>query len=370
MTSVEIKYASVEELYLDPENPRLGRNFISEVQSQSAILDVMSDWTLDELATSFIESGFWAQEALIATKEQLYGKERLVVIEGNRRLAALKKLKDALEGNTKERKWKELAASAKSNIDSSFFDKIPYIEVEDRKKVSAFLGFRHVTGIKEWAPAEKAQFIAYLIDEEGLSYEQVMRKIGSKTTTVRSHYIAYKLLLQMEDTDDVAIEKIEDKFSVLYLSLRTAGVQDYLGIDLKANPENAATPVPKSNEERLTRYAKWMFGDSKNPPIFSDSRNIDKFGKILQSKEALEYLEFDDSPNFEIALKKSGNDSDETLSLLIQAGNNLEVAFSALHMHTDNAEIVQASQRLALHLLHLTNIFPKLKEEIKSKIMS
>jgi hypothetical protein len=370
MTSVEIKYASVEELYLDPENPRLGRNFISEVQSQAAILEEMSDWTLDELATSFIESGFWAQEALIATKESLYGDDKLVVVEGNRRLAALKKLKDALEGGTKERKWRDLAISAKDKIGPEFFDNIPYIEVDDRKKVSAFLGFRHVTGIKEWAPAEKAQFIAYLIDEEGLSYEQVMRKIGSKTTTVRSHYIAYKLLLQMEETENVAIEKIEDKFSVLYLSLRTAGVQDYLGIDLKAAPENAATPVPKDNEEKLVRYAKWMFGDSKTPPLFSDSRNIDKFGKILQSKEAVDYLELNDSPNFDIALKKSGNDSDETLSLLIQAGNNLEVAFSALHMHTDNEEIAQVAQRLVRHLLHLTTIFPKLKEEIRSKINS
>lgn len=362
---MDIKITSIDELYLDPSNPRLGRNFHSS--SQAEILERMSDWTLDELAVSFIESGFWAQEALIVTKELIDGTERLVVIEGNRRLAALKKLKDALEGNTKERKWREIASSA-HELPKKFFDEIPYIEIDNRKAVSAFLGFRHVTGIKEWEPAEKAQFIAYLIDEEGLTYEQVMRKIGSKTPTVRSHYIAYKLLLQMEDTENIAIEKIEEKFSVLYLSLRTSGVQNYLGIDIKADPKEAALPVPQERQENLIRYALWMFGDNKKPPLFNDSRNIDKFGKILLSQDAVKYLEENDSPSFDFALKKAGEDTEETLSLLTQAGDNIEIAFSTLHLHTENDEILKAAKRLTQHLIHMTNMFPTLKTLVLDKI--
>lgn len=94
-----------------------------------------------------------------------------------------------------------------------------------------------------------------------------MRKIGSKTPTVRSHYIAYRLLLQLEDTEGVAIDKIEDKFSVLYLSLRTAGVQKYLGVDIKAEPDQARVPVAHGNEQKLANYATWMFGDEKRPPL-------------------------------------------------------------------------------------------------------
>lgn len=365
---MEIKYANLDDLFLDPVNPRLGRNFTHTAQRQSAILEQMADWSLEELAVSFVESGFWAQEALIAVEERLEGENRLVVIEGNRRLGALKKLKDALDGNSKERKWKELAGIAADKLSKDFFEKIPYIKVANREDVSAFLGFRHVTGIKEWAPAEKAQFIAYLIDREKLSYEQVMRKIGSKTPAVRSHYIAYKLLLQMEQTEDIDIEKIEDKFSVLYLSLRTTGVQDYLGVDIQATPDQAANPVPREKERNLVNYARWMFGDEKTPPLFSDSRNIDKFGKVLLNQDAVRYLEESESPNFDLALKKSGGDSEETLGLLIQAGDNLEVAFSTLHMHVDNAEIEKAARRLTLHLLHIAAMFPNLKDIIKEKI--
>jgi len=367
MGQVEIEFISLDKLFLDPLNPRLGRNVATANVKQEVILDVMNDWTLDELAISFIESGFWPQEALLVVEEPIYGTPGLVVLEGNRRLAALKKLKQAVDGQAKEKKWKEIAASA-DKLAPDFFDRIPFIRVMDRKDVSAFLGFRHVTGIKEWDPAEKAQFIAYLIERENLSYEEVMRKIGSKTPTVRSHYIAYKLLLQLEDTEGVAIEKIEDKFSVLYLSLRTAGVQKYLGIDIKASPDAARVPVAQGDEQKLYNYAKWMFGDEKNPPLFSDSRNIDKFGKVLLSAEAVNYLENSQNPNFDFALKKAGGDTDEIITLLSQAGDNIEISFSTLHMHEDDKDVYSVAKRLAMHLVQITKIFPDLKKLVEEKM--
>src|ERR1700733_8196858 len=95
----EIKYATVDQLMLDPMNPRLGRANTGRAVTQPKILNLMKDWTLDELATSFIENGYWPQEALIVVKEKLYGKDALIVVEGNRRLAALKFLQDATKGN-------------------------------------------------------------------------------------------------------------------------------------------------------------------------------------------------------------------------------------------------------------------------------
>lgn len=134
----------------------------------------MRDWTLEELALSFLEAGqFWTHEALLVANENLYGKSCLVVIEGNRRLAALKYLHDALRGKPVSPKWEEVARNAKPQ--ESLFTRIPYLEVNSREDVEAFLGFRHVTGIKEWKPAEKAEFIAKLIDERGMSYEEVMK---------------------------------------------------------------------------------------------------------------------------------------------------------------------------------------------------
>ena len=101
------------------------------------------------------------------------------------------------------------------------FRSIPYVQADSRQDIEAFLGFRHVTGIKQWNPEEKAQYIAWLIEQRNMTYEQVMRKIGSKTPTVRENYISYQLLLQIEsDVEDFSPEYAADRFSVMYLTLK------------------------------------------------------------------------------------------------------------------------------------------------------
>ena len=111
--SKDMKFAKLDELFLDPRNPRLGRNNVGCNVEQSRVLELMKDWTLEELAVSFLEAGaFWTHEALLVVKEKIYRESRLVVVEGNRRLAALKYLKDAIDGNSKSRKWAEIAESA------------------------------------------------------------------------------------------------------------------------------------------------------------------------------------------------------------------------------------------------------------------
>ena len=238
----EIKYATIGELYLDPLNPRLGRENKGPEVSQEKVLDLMRDWTLDELAISFLESGFWVQEALLVVEEELHGENSLLVVEGNRRLAALRYLKRAIDGSPESSKWKQIAES--KDPPENLFENIPYLVADERKDVEAFLGFRHVTGIKEWKPAEKAEYIAKLI-EEGMSYEEVRRKIGSKTPTVRQNYISYRLLLQMEDEESIAVEEVEKKFSVLYLSLSKVGVRNYLQIDIQARSRSCTSSRSK-----------------------------------------------------------------------------------------------------------------------------
>lgn len=361
----EIKYASVDELMLDPLNPRLGRGNTDPTVSQSRILEMMKDWTLEELAISFIESGFWPQEALIVIKEHLYGKPALVVIEGNRRLAALKLLRDAIRGHRAERKWLELIKGRA--IPDGLFERIPYLEVESRKDIEAFLGFRHVTGIKEWKPAEKAEYIARLIEDSGMSYEEVMRKVGSKTPTVRQNYISYRLLLQMEENEDISIEHVEDKFSVLFLSLRTDGVQKYLNIDIKADPCDAYKPVPRTHMRNLANFALWLFGSRTKLPLVSDSRQVDKFGRILESQKAVEYLERTERPSFDIAFQLAGGDEPEVVRLIEQAADNVEAALGRAHRYARSRKLRAATERLAEDALQLLKLFPELRQKLLSE---
>ena len=360
--SSEIEYADLEDLFLDPLNPRLGRNNTGPKVAQEKILDLMQDWTLDELAVSFLESGFWPQEALLVVEEGLYGQEQLVVVEGNRRLAALKFLHRACAGNPSSRRWAEIAES--KDAPKNLFKKIPYIKVGSRKEIESFLGFRHVTGIKEWKPAEKAEYIAKLIEQSKMSYVEVMRKIGSKTPAVRQHYISYRLLLQMEDEEEISTEHVEDKFSVLYLSLRSAGTQKYLQIDIKAEPDAARRPVPKRRLEALKNFAMWLFGDEKRSPLFTDSRRVDDFGRILESSKAVEYLERTEAPNFEVAFRTAGGDEPELLKLIASAADNIELALTKAHLHTKSERIQKAVERCGADALQLLRVFPDIRESL------
>lgn len=362
----KIEYASVDQLFLDPTNPRLGRRVASPNLPQENVMEAMRDWTLDELAVSFLESGFWPQEALIVVKETLYGKARLVVVEGNRRLAALKFLHMATVGEAHSKHWSDLLDEKK--IPKGLFEAIPYILVSSRNKVTAYLGFRHVTGIKEWKPAEKAQYIAKLIEEENLSYDDVRRKIGSKTPAVRRHYISYRLLRQMDEQEAISMDKVEDKFSVLYLSLRTHGVQKYLHIDIDATQEKAKLPVPKKHLENLVRFSRWLFGDEANLPLFTDSRNVDKFGKILESDEAVEYLERTPNPRFELALRKAGVGEQDLIELIEGASDNIQLALTEAHLFRKNEKIQKAVKRLFINAHAILNVFPAIKNDIQEEM--
>jgi hypothetical protein len=363
----ELRYAKLDELYLDPMNPRLGRNNTGPDVQQDKVLELMKDFTLDELAISFLEGGgFWTHEALLATEEELYGEPRLVVIEGNRRLAALMYLHNAYNDRPASRKWQEIAQIAEPPPD--LFTKIPYFKVDSREEIEAFLGFRHVTGIKQWDPPEKAEFIAKLIDERGMSYEEVMQRIGSKTPIVRRHYIAYRMLLQIEDSvEGFSSEYTEGRFSVMYLSLRTRGVQKYLQIDILADPDTARVPVPKSHLEALANFALWLFGNKNQRPLFTDSRLVDDFGHILESDQAVEYLERTERPRFEVALQMAGGDEPEIVRLLESAADNIELSLTRVHLHKTSSKIHRAVERLGADAKQLLDIFPKIREKLEKE---
>lgn len=358
-----LAYAKLDELYLDPLNPRLGRSNVGPNVKQETVLKLMEDWNLEELAVSFLESGvFWIQEAVLVIEESLYGKVRKVVLEGNRRVAALNYLRDAFAGKPASRKWRDMVDGVKPP--AKLFEKIPYLLVDEREDIEAFLGFRHVTGIEEWRPAEKAAYIAQLIDGGKMSYETVMRKIGSKTPVVRQNYIAHRLLLEIDEATEIPKENFEDRFSVMYLSLRTEGVQKYLQIDIQAEPGKVKREIPKVHRKALTNFALWMFGDEDRDPIFTDSRRVDMFGHILESKDARSYLERTDSPTFDVALRIAGGDELEIAKLVEKASDNIQLALTRAHHYKDSEKLKAAVERFGIDAKQLLDLFPDVRSQI------
>ena len=360
--NTELQYAGLDTFYLDAKNPRLGRFQSNRNPSQEEVLDLMRNWVLDELAGSYLESGFWEHEALLVVEEELDGKERLIVVEGNRRLAALIYLRRAINGNPISKKWGLLVENRE--VSGELFDRIPYIQVETRETIEAFRGFRHTSGIKQWYPLEKTRYIGRLIDEQNMTYKEVALKIGYYTSTIRHYYISYRLILQIEDSlDGFSFEDADSQFSVLYHSLRNGTVQEYLNIDSSADPHEAQTPVPKKRLDALAHFARWLFGTQKQPPIFIEPWRIDDYAKILESPEAVQYLENSERLNLDYALQLSVDNESKCVQLLREAAANIKLVMSGIHRYKGTPEIQRAVERLVMDYKELSDQLPDPKKE-------
>ena len=355
---MEIQYAKLEDIALDPLNPRLGREAHVEQLDQTEVEKMMWDWSLEELATSFLENGFWAHEAVICIQPDVDVDQSLLVVEGNRRIAALKRLKSVVSGDEKSKKWLNLVEE-EEKISDELFDKVPYIRVDTRDDVDDFLGFRHVTGIKEWAPAEKAQFISKLIEKYELSYRQVMRKIGSKTPTVQRNYISYCLFIEMEEVEDIDTWYVEDKFSVLFLSLREKNIQRFLGIEDKfgVEPADVKPLLSEDNVPRVVEFARWLFGNDTSDPVVTDSRFVNRFARVLASEEGLNYLRSVKRPSLQKAFVIAGGDQEEFFELISTATFNVEEALSSAHHFKGDESIAKMVERLNSNVRQLIKTF-------------
>lgn len=357
----QIEWATVDALNLDAKNPRLGRKFIDSNPSPEEVLTRLVAWNLEEVALSFLESGFWIQEALMVVREN----DQLIVVEGNRRLAAIKLLKRAYDRVAGVRA-RFITMAAEFPRPDQLFDRIPYILADNRQDVSAYLGFRHVTGIKEWKPAEKAEFITHLIDDEGLTYDQVRRRIGSRAPAVRQNYITFKILRQAGEVgDNVDADKLEERFGVLYRSLNNSGVQRYLHVDLQAEPGQAETPVPAEAVGNLQNFSRWVFGTEDASPLFTDSRDIDKFGALLENDKAREYLETHPKPSMRVAEELGADDSENLVELLTDASNSIRVALGTVHRYRADEQVKAAARTTVTDACALARQFPEIVAQAK-----
>jgi len=360
--NTEIQYAKLDELYLDAKNSRLDRHQTNTNLSQEDILDMMSDWDLYELAASYLENGFWQHEALLVEEEELEGQHCLVVIDGNRRLAALIYLQRAISEEQVSKQWSSLVENR--DIPTELFNEIPYLQINSRQALESFLGFHHQsTSIKQWLVEDKAQYIAKLIDDRGMSYEEVMRKIGSDISGVRYYYISYRLFLQMEDIlEGLSAEDAEFRFSTMFFCLQTLGVQKYLGLDISANPSDARIPVPKNRLDTLAHFARWLSGSPQQPPLVMGLRNVADFGRLLENPQAVQYLENNKRARFDVAWQLAYGD-EEITQLIDEARNNIAISLRHIHRYKDSPEIQSAAERLAINTKELLNQFPNIRAE-------
>lgn len=144
---------TVARLQLDAINPRLSPSSTSRAQRD--IIQYLFDHEgALEVARSIARNGYFPNEPLLATREGRH----YVVLEGNRRLAALKALREpqVLEGRRRTSVDRLLRARGPVAVPTS----VPVTIAPDRAATDRQIAVRHVgTPVRRWRPQNKANFI-------------------------------------------------------------------------------------------------------------------------------------------------------------------------------------------------------------------
>jgi hypothetical protein len=311
-----------EDLFLDSKNPRLiDANF--GIGDQDEILErLWTEFNVSEITDSIVASDcFWQHEPLIASREG--GK--LVVIEGNRRLAAVQLLLSS------ERR-KTIGVSGIPEINASLKEKISRIPVieKPRDEVWDFIGFKHVNGPQEWDSIAKAQYIARIHEDYEIPLPQIAKAIGDRNDTVERLYHGLKVLEQAKkvgvfDPDDRFHQRKNFAYSHLWTGLGYEGIRNFLGITDRTR--TAREPVPKEKVTSLGELCRWLYGSNEEkfePLVKSQNPHLRQLDEALRSTRGISALRR--GLQLQQAVNAARGDTRLLLDALIAAEQNLREA--------------------------------------------
>jgi hypothetical protein len=208
------KRVSVASLHLDAKNPRLGRETSARAPREIIQYLFEHDKAI-ELAESIANRGYFPNEPLLAVIED----GRHVVVEGNRRLAALKALREPglLEGSLA----RQVERLSKRISDPQELANVPVTLAPSRRATDRQIAARHVgTPVLAWQAENRASFILEKLSE-GYSNEELLAHLGFTLADIQ-HARQTRAIADMArslDLPDEVKAKLENPRAKLFTTL-------------------------------------------------------------------------------------------------------------------------------------------------------
>jgi len=313
----ESKTVKFEELFLDPNNLRF-KNFdstskivpanrVKEESVQKATLGKLKDdeFQIKALRDSILEVGFLPIDRIVVSK---IDDNSYLVVEGNRRVAALKWIEELIAEGIADKEVKETFAEIPVNIIKPEHD-----TESNRLKIQ---GIRHISEIRPWGTYQKAVLIKTMMDGEKLTAQEVANAIGYRTQEVNRIYRAFKLLEQMQNDADYSEYAKPDLITYFYEAVGRLPLKTFFGY----NEET----FEFETEDNYKLFYKWIIKDPDNGNIqkISSSSNVRDLTKIISNVEALASFK-EDSTSLEgalaIVIKYSSFDWKKEINQAIEA---------------------------------------------------
>ncbi|QNE05992.1 hypothetical protein [Croceicoccus marinus] len=281
-----LEQISVTDLHFDPANPRLPER-VNGADPAEVTDFFLLECNLIELMMSIAEQGYFHGEPLLAVPAS--EGAGYTVVEGNRRLASLMLLSGQIEPRSMEKAVSRVLAEAKEKPLS-----VPCLVFPNREDVLNYLGYRHITGIKEWDALAKARYLFQLRDRIGgtdhsAAHRTLAKEIGSKSNAVAKTLTGFNILNYAKDAGilrELGLSVDEIPFSLLTTAIGWQNIAEFIGLTDPGDVE--LTGIDRDQVYELFLWAFYK-SDGYRTKI-GDSRNFSKFSRIVTYPQALSAL--------------------------------------------------------------------------------
>jgi AAA15 family ATPase/GTPase len=293
---------NIKNLYLDPNNYRFidNDNYIpisnekitdSNIQKRARLfIEGKKRKGVKDLLKSFKANGFLNVD-VIQLKD--LGDNKFLVLEGNRRVTALKILQEEYQSGLDIGK-----------LNPEIFKKVPseIYQDQDESEHLIIMGLKHISGNKKWPAINQAKLIHDYLEpcwsnEQYYSEESnLCQSLGITMAKLRSSQRAYRLILQYKASD------YGDQFeSDMYYTFAEITKKPAIKKWIEWNDSS----YQARNDENILRLFSWLSEkeeiedldeeeideNRKYPPIITKYREVQDLAKFISNEDALEAME-------------------------------------------------------------------------------
>lgn len=310
MKSIKV---NIDKLYLDPNNYRLRSNpdyveypdLTDEVivkqtiqNKTTRLISGKNNNEINDIINSIKSNGFLKVDNILVRK--LQDDLGYVVIEGNRRVAALKALKKSFEEGSDIGELNACIFREPNQDDENCGVEVVEFAYDNEEQYLVLMGLRHVSGNKKWDKYNQAKLVAEL-HTKGYDLPTISSKIGISSSRIakqmmNSYYAIEDYIEKKNLFDSEPSFNPHDKYMIFSEALSQSHVRDWLGWDEEEMKFN--------NTENKERFYKWISPEiqisdeedseeafEKLSPIIINHKEVRELDEIINDNESLEILE-------------------------------------------------------------------------------
>jgi hypothetical protein len=315
------KSINLDDLLLDPNNPRfseLGEEInpipeqrFNDEKVQNNTFAKMKEpvFGVGELRDTIKTLGFLPMDRIVVRKWK-GASEKYVVIEGNRRVTALKWLV-------------VLHDMGKETFDDQQLNNFTNLEClllnDDVAPEMAHLilpGLRHISGIKEWGPYQKAKVVIAL-RKSGMSPQETAQSLGLGIREANQAYRCFMALEQMRNDEEYGESATPKMYSYFEEVLKKPTIRQWLGW-------NDNTEKFENNEELLEFYSWIVPSENNESPKLSEALKVRDLGKIIQDDNAMRDFRSPDGTLLHALVKYQAEHPEEWSPKILAANSALK----------------------------------------------